>query len=63
VAIAQPFAWPFNGVFPVPRGGSNAFDVTILVGMAVYVVIAWGITRLREMSLEPPSMNCSEEMT
>jgi YGGT family len=56
VAIAQPFAWPFDGIFPVPRDGSNVFDVNILVGMAVYVVIVWGITRLLEMSLEPPSV-------
>ncbi len=56
VAITQPFAWPFNGIFPVPRDGGNLFDVNILVAMAVYAVIAWGITRLLVMSIEPPSV-------
>ena len=56
LAIAQPFAWPFNGIFPMPRDGSNVFDVNMLVAMVVYAVIAWGITRLLVMSIEPPSV-------
>jgi hypothetical protein len=56
LGLSQPFAWPFNSIFPVPRDGNNIFDTNILIGMVVYAVIAWGITRLLAMSIEPPSV-------
>jgi hypothetical protein len=56
LAISQPFSWPFNGIFPVPRDGNNIFDTNILVAMVVYAVIAWGVTRLLAMTIEPPSV-------
>src|SRR5206468_1396230 len=49
LAISQPFSWPFNGMFPVPRDGNNIFDTNILVAMVVYAGIAWGVTRLLAM--------------
>ena len=55
-AISQPFAWPFNGIFPVPREGNNIFDLNILLAMVVYAVIAWGIARLLALTIEPPSV-------
>jgi hypothetical protein len=56
LAISQPFSWPFNGIFPVPRDGNNVFDTNILIGMVVYALIAWGVTRLLAMTIEPPSV-------
>ncbi len=56
LALSQPFAWPFNAIFPVPRDGNNIFDTNILIGMVVYAVIAWAITRLLAMTIEPPSV-------
>ena len=55
-AISQPFAWPFDGIFGIPRNGNNIFDTNILIGMVVYALIAWGITRLLAMAIEPPSV-------
>jgi YGGT family len=55
-AVTQPFVWPFNGIFGSPQSGNNVFDANILIAMAVYAVIAWGITRLLVMTIEPPSV-------
>jgi YGGT family len=54
--VTQPFAWPFAGIFGVPRDGNNVFDPNVIVAMAVYALIAWGITRLLAMTIEPPSV-------
>jgi hypothetical protein len=56
LAITQPFSWPFNGIFPVPRDGNNILDLNIIIAMGVYAGIAWGITRLLAMTIEPPSV-------
>ena len=56
LSISQPFSWPFNGVFPIPRDGNNAFDTNVLIAMAVYALITWGITRFLAMTIEPPSV-------
>jgi YGGT family len=57
LAISQPFTWPFNGIFPIPRDGNNVFDPNVLIAMGVYVLLAWGITRLLAMTIEPPSVS------
>jgi hypothetical protein len=54
--ISGPFAWPFNGIFPIPRDGNNAFDTNIIIAMVVYAIVAWGITRLLAMTIERPSV-------
>jgi hypothetical protein len=56
LAISQPFTWPFNGIYPVPREGNNILDPNILIAMIVFAGIAWGITRLLAMTIEPPSV-------
>jgi hypothetical protein len=56
LAISQPFTWPFNGIYAVPRDGNNILDPNILIAMIVYAGIAWGITRLLAMTIEPPSV-------
>jgi hypothetical protein len=56
-AVSDPFVWWFNGIFRVPREGNAIFDANILIGMAVYALIAWGITRLLAMTVEPPSVS------
>lgn len=56
LGISRPFVWPFNGIFPIPRDGNNAFDTNILIAMVVYAIVTWGITRLLAMTIEPPSV-------
>jgi hypothetical protein len=56
-AVSGPFVWWFNGIFWVPREGNAVFDANILIAMAVYALIAWGITRLLAMTVEPPSVS------
>lgn len=52
--ITEPFVWPFAGIFGVPRSGNNVFDANLIIAMVIYAVIAWGITRLLAMLIEPP---------
>jgi hypothetical protein len=56
-AVSGPFVWWFNGIFRVPREGNAVFDANILIAMAVYALIAWGITRLLALTVEPPSVS------
>jgi hypothetical protein len=56
-AVSEPFVWWFNGIFRVPREGNAVFDANILIAIAVYALIAWGITRLLAMTVEPPSVS------
>lgn len=49
-AVTQPFASPFLAVFRMTRVEGSIFEWTTLLAMAVYYLIAWGITRLFVMS-------------
>lgn len=44
------FAAPFNGIFPTPQYGAFAFDTASVVGIAVYSLVAWGISKLFTIS-------------
>ena len=45
--LSYPFAWPFFGIFGyTPSYGSSVFEVSSLVAIAVYALIAWGIGKL-----------------
>jgi hypothetical protein len=56
-AISDPFVWLFNGIFRIPREGNAIFDANILIAMAVYALIGWGITRLLALTVEPPTVS------
>ena len=45
-ALSGVFAAPFNGIFATPAYGSSALDTASLVAIAVYALIAWGISKL-----------------
>lgn len=40
------FAAPFYGIFAQPAYGASVFDTASLVAIAVYALIAWGLTKL-----------------
>jgi len=55
LGVTKPFAWPFNGIFYVPRQAQYAFDPNVIIAMIVYVLIGAGVARLLAFLIEPPS--------
>lgn len=53
--ISEPFTWPFNAIFSVPRHAQYVFDPNVIIAMIVYVLIGAGVARLLAMLIEPPS--------
>lgn len=45
-ALSAPFVAPFVGIFGEPTYGRSILEISSLVAIAVYVLIAWGITKL-----------------
>ena len=40
------FLWPFTGILPDPAAGAFQLEISTIVAMIVYALIAWGITKL-----------------
>ena len=45
-SVSAPFMAPFNLIFPTSVVGNNAFEWPVLLAMAVYLIIAFGIVQL-----------------
>ncbi len=44
--ITNPFLAPFVGLFGTARSGGSVFDVSILVAILVYALIAWVLVKI-----------------
>lgn len=44
--VTEVFLWPFSGLLSNPTVGAFQLEVTSIIGMIVYALIAWGLTRL-----------------
>lgn len=45
--LSSVFAWPFYGIFSyTPAYGHSVFEVSSLVAIAVYALVAWGLGKL-----------------
>lgn len=54
--LSQPLVAPFHAVFGAPVAGGSVLELTTLLAMAVYAVIAWAIGALiRAFALAAPS--------
>jgi hypothetical protein len=52
--IAYPFLVPFFGIVGEPTtSGGSVLEVSSIIAMVVYLLIAWGITRLLTLILTP----------
>lgn len=40
------FSAPFSGIFPAPTYGKFFFDTASIVAMVVYMLVAWGLSKL-----------------
>jgi len=45
-SASAPFVVPFQGIFPTPATARSVLELSSLVAIAVYALIAWGIVRL-----------------
>jgi uncharacterized protein YggT (Ycf19 family) len=44
--VSAPLVAPFQGIFPTPATQNSVLELSSLVAIAVYALIAWGIVRL-----------------
>ncbi|MFA5809669.1 MAG: hypothetical protein WC935_04935, partial [Thermoleophilia bacterium] len=51
--IARVFVWPFFGLVAEPTSNGSVFEVSSIIAMTVYLLIAWGITRLIYLVMKP----------
>jgi len=55
--LSRPFVLPFQGMFGEPTFGGSVLEWASLVGIAIYMLIAYGISRLLELVYTPPRTN------
>lgn len=48
------FVAPFNTLFGEPSFGNSVFEISSLVAIGVYYLLAWGISRVVTLSYAPP---------
>lgn len=44
--VTEVFLWPFSGITPDPAVGAFQFEISSIIAMIVYALVAWGLTRL-----------------
>lgn len=44
--VTDVFLWPFAGLTPTPGVGPYQFEFSSVIGLIVYALIAWGVTKL-----------------
>ncbi len=52
--LSRPFVLPFLGIFGEPSLGASVFEWSSLVGIVVYALLAYGLTRLIDLIYAPP---------
>lgn len=45
-SLSAPFVGPFVGIFGEPTYGTSVFEVSSLLAIVIYLLIAWGIAKL-----------------
>jgi len=51
--VSRPFVLPFQGIFGEPTFDSSVVEWSSLVGMIVYILVAYGLVRLIELIYAP----------
>ncbi len=55
------FLWPFNGLTRTPAAGGMVFEISSLIAMIVYALLAWAIIRLLWLLFYQPSAQVVSE--
>lgn len=45
-SLSAPFIAPFIGIFGEPTYGTSVFEISSLLAIAIYLLVAWGIVKL-----------------
>lgn len=45
-SMSAPFVAPFVGIFGEPTYGSSVFEISSVLAIVIYILIAWGIAKL-----------------
>ena len=53
--LTQPFLAPFTALVGTPTSGGTVLEVTTLIAMAVYALLAWIVTRVIQVATDRPS--------
>jgi uncharacterized membrane protein YagU involved in acid resistance len=59
--LTDVFLWPFTGLTNDPTVGAFQFELSSIIGMIVYALMAWGITKLVSILFYRP--NTTSETT
>jgi len=51
--LSQPFVMPFLGIFGEPTLGASVFEWASLIAIAIYMLLAYGISRVIELLYAP----------
>ena len=60
--LSYPFVAPFNGIFGNPGMNGSVFEVSTLIAMLVYALLAWGLVSLGRV-LFAPNFSGSQNIT
>jgi hypothetical protein len=52
--LSRPFVLPFQGIFGEPTFDGSVLEWASLVGIAIYMLLAYGLARLIELVYAPP---------
>lgn len=55
--ISYPFALPFQGILPITGNGVMILEWSTLIGMAVYIVIAYGLLEIVQLLTPLPQQS------
>ena len=51
--ISDIFVWPFAGLVATPAAGGMVFEISSIIAMFVYALLAWGLVELIYLLLYP----------
>jgi len=56
--LTAPFVAPFEGVFPSPSGGGSVLELSSILAIIVYILLAWAIVRIIDLvnRRRPPAL-------
>lgn len=61
-SFAGIFDAPFKYVFPSPSVGGSTFELSVVLAMIVYWILAWGIVKLIVMNRDVSSYEAKENL-
>lgn len=51
--VSRAFVWPFFGLVAEPAANGNVVEISSIIAIIVYLLVAWGITRLVYLVMMP----------